>query len=55
MSESRIPYRKRKGQEVPSPREDAIKDAMPDVQPPSRVKKIRGPEEMVADSDEDDD
>jgi len=55
MSEARIPYGKKKARKVPSPRAEALKDALPDVQPPARKKRIRLLDEPVAESDEDDD
>jgi hypothetical protein len=55
MSEARISYGKKKGRKVPAPRTDAVKDAMPDIQPPAPTKKGRVLKEPVADSDEEDD
>jgi hypothetical protein len=55
MSEARISYGKKKGRKVPAPRKDAVKDAIPDIQPPAPTKKVRGLKEIVADSEEEDD
>jgi hypothetical protein len=38
-----------------SARGDAVKDAMPDVQPPGRIKHLREDEEPAAENDEEDD
>ena len=56
MSVSRTgPLPKRKKVSPAETRRDAVKDAVPDVQPPGRIKKIRKIAEVVAENDEEDD
>ena len=57
MSVSRVGDRpkRRKGAVPARGRRDAMKDAMPDVQRPAPVKRVREDEEPAAENDEEDD
>lgn len=57
MSVSRVgdKSKRRKGAGSARARSDAIKDAMPDVQPPLPIKRVREDEEPAAENDEEDD
>jgi hypothetical protein len=57
MSVSRIgekSKRKKVGSNVRA-RSNAMKDALPDVEPPGRIKRVREDEEPAAENDEEDD
>ena len=57
MSVSRVgdKSKRRKGTGSTGARRDAVKDAMPDIQPPVPIKRVREDEEPAAESDEEDD
>jgi hypothetical protein len=57
MSVSRVgdKSKRRKGAGSTRARSDAMKDALPDVQPPLPIKRVREDEEPAAESDEEDD
>lgn len=47
--------RRKKAAVADRARRDALKDAIPDIQPPDRIKRMREDEEPAAEIDEDDD
>jgi hypothetical protein len=57
MSVSRVGDRskRRKAGGSAIARRDALKDAVPDVQPPAPIKRVREDEEPAAENDEEDD
>lgn len=57
MSVSRVGDRpkRRKGAGPERGRRDAMKDALPDVQPPVPIKRVREDDEPAAENDEEDD
>jgi len=57
MSVSRVgdKSKRRKGGGSARARRDAMKDAVPDVQPPAPIKRVREDDEPAAENDEEDD
>jgi hypothetical protein len=57
MSVSRVgdKSKRRKGSGSVRARRDAVKDAMPDVQPHAPIKRVREDDEPAAENDEEDD
>jgi len=57
MSVSRVgdKSKRRKGSGSARARRDAMKDAVPDVQPPAPIKRVREDDEPAAENDEEDD
>jgi len=57
MSVSRVgdKSKRRKGGGSARARSGAMKDAMPDVQPPGQIKRVREDDEPAAENDEEDD
>jgi hypothetical protein len=47
--------KRKKGSGAARARGDAVKDAMPDVQPPAPIKRVREDDEPAAENDEEDD
>lgn len=56
MSKVRVgPGRKQRGRRIAITRGGAVSDAVPEVQPSGRLKRVRKTDESVAESEEDDD
>jgi len=56
MSVSRVGDKSKRRKGGPArARSDAMKDAMPDIQPPVPIKRVREDEEPAAENDEEDD